>query len=83
MALFLDMHHYIDGLTKEGIEKAHQMDLEVEGKYGVKHLKYWFDEKTGKAFCLIQAPDKETALRVHKESHGLVADEIIEVQEGH
>ena len=43
---------------------------------------YWVDEAQGKAFCLIQAPDAETAARVHREAHGLVADRIFEVQEG-
>jgi hypothetical protein len=33
-------------------------------------------------FCLVDAPDKESAMRVHREAHGLVADEIIEVLEG-
>jgi hypothetical protein len=33
-------------------------------------------------FCLVDAPDADTAHRVHREAHGLVADEIYEVQEG-
>jgi hypothetical protein len=48
----------------------------------VKYLKYWFDVTTGKAFCLIEAPSKEAAEAVHREAHGNVADEIIEVTEG-
>lgn len=35
------------------------------------------------AFCLVEAPNAEAARQVHQEAHGLVADEIIEVQEGH
>jgi len=35
-----------------------------------------------KIFCLAEAPDKEAAIRVHREAHGLVADEIFEVMEG-
>ena len=56
--------------------------LQTQEKYGAKYLKYWFDEDNGKVFCLVQAPNKEAAARVHREAHGLVADEIIEVQEG-
>jgi hypothetical protein len=48
----------------------------------VNYIRYWFDEGTGKVFCLVEAPSKEAAEAVHREAHGLVADEIIEVKEG-
>jgi Protein of unknown function (DUF4242) len=82
MALFMDVHHHVDGLTAEAVAGAHERDLEVQSKYGVKYLKYWFDEGTGKVFCLVEAPNKEAAEAVHREAHGLVADEITEVMEG-
>jgi hypothetical protein len=69
-------------MTAEGIEEAHKNDLVVQEKYGVKYLKYWYDLATGRAFCLIEAPNKEAAEAVHREAHGLLADEIIEVTEG-
>jgi hypothetical protein len=49
----------------------------------VKYLHYWFNEEDGTVFCLCEAPNKEAAEAVHREAHGLVADEIIEVKEGH
>jgi hypothetical protein len=61
---------------------AHQRDLEVQRKHGVEYLKYWYDEGTGKVFCLVQAPSREAATAVHREAHGLLADEITQVQEG-
>ena len=82
MPLYLDVHHKIDGLTSSAVEDAHKKDLEVQKKYGVNYLRYWYDEGTGKVFCLVQAPTKEAAAAVHREAHGLVADEIIEVKEG-
>ena len=82
MPLYLDVHHKIDGLTKEAVGAAHAKDLRVQQKYGVNYLKYWFDVGTGKVFCLVEAPSKEAAAAVHREAHGLVADEIIEVNEG-
>ena len=82
MPLYLDIHQHVPGLTAEAVAGAHAKDLETQGKHGVKYLKYWFDESTGKVFCLAQAPSKEAAAAVHREAHGLVADEIIEVQEG-
>lgn len=80
--LYLDIHQHVDGLTAEAVEDAHAKDLETQAKYGAKYLKYWFDEGTGKVFCLIEAPSKEAAIAVHREAHGLLADEVIEVQEG-
>jgi hypothetical protein len=82
MPLFMDVHNKVDGLTAEAVAGAHQRDLEEQGKYGVKYQRYWFDENSGKVFCLVEAPDAETAATVHREAHGLVADEIIPVREG-
>ena len=82
MPLFMDVHDHIEGLTAEAVAKAHQADLDTQGKHGVKYLRYWFDERTGKVFCLIDAPSKEAAVAVHREAHGLVADRIVEVTEG-
>ena len=82
MPLFLDIHQHVPGLTKEAVEQAHAKDLEIQGNYDVRYLKYWYDTESGKIFCLVEAPDKESANKVHQESHGLVADEIIEVVEG-
>ena len=82
MALFMDVHKGVDGLTAEAVAEAHKKDLEKQGKYGVQYLKYWYNEKDGTVFCLSEAPDKESALRVHKEAHGLEPTEIIEVKEG-
>ena len=82
MPLYMDIHNHIDGLTKEAVRNAHFRDLEIQKKYGVKYQKYWYDDKNGKVFCLVEAPDKESAIAVHREAHGLLADDIIEVHEG-
>ena len=82
MPLYLDVHHKIDGLTAEALAESHQKDLAVQAKHGVNYIRYWYDEGTGKVFCLCMAPSKEAAAAVHREAHGFVADEIIEVKEG-
>ena len=82
MPLYMDVHHKVEGLTAEAVGGAHQRDLETQGKHGVNYLKYWFNEQTGRVYCLVDAPSKEAAEAVHREAHGLVADEIMEVQEG-
>ena len=83
MPLFMDIHDHVPGLTKDAVAGAHQKDLEIQGKHNVKYLQYWYNEKTGQVFCLVEAPNKEAAERVHREAHGLVADQIFEVVEGH
>ena len=83
MPLFMDVHHKVEGLTAEAVAGAHKADLETQDKYGVNYQRYWFDEASGKVFCLVEAPDAEAAAAVHREAHGLVADELIPVQEGH
>jgi Protein of unknown function (DUF4242) len=82
MPLYMDTHKKIEGLTAEAVAGAHTKDVAVQGKHGVRYLKYWFDEKIGRVHCLCEAPSKEAAEAVHREAHGLVADEIVEVKEG-
>ena len=82
MPLFMDYHHQVEGLTAEAVAGAHQKDMETQEQYGVNYLRYWFDEGSGKVFCLVDAPDAETAAKVHREAHGLEDDELIQVQEG-
>ena len=82
MPYFMDIHKGLDGLTADAVAGAHQKDLDVQGKHGVKYLKYWFNEKDGTVFCLSEAPTREAAESVHREAHGLMPDEIVEVKEG-
>jgi class 3 adenylate cyclase len=74
----MDMHD-VTGATPEAIADAHLKDVAVQGRYGVRYVKYWMNETRGKLFCLCTAPDAETANRVHREAHGLVAERIVEV----
>jgi hypothetical protein len=82
MPLFMDMHDIDGGVAAEDVAKAHVADLETQGRYGVRYLQYWVDEKRGKVFCLVDSPDADTASTVHREAHGLVAQNIFSVVEG-
>jgi hypothetical protein len=82
MALFMDTHTLDGGVKAEDVAKAHQADLQTQGKFGVSYLRYWVDEGEGKIFCLVEAPDADTANTVHREAHGLVAQDIFPVIEG-
>ena len=81
MPTYMDEHD-IPGVKAADVAGAHAADMKVQGKYGVDYKHYWVDESQGKIFCLVEAPDADTAKRVHREAHGLVADEIYEVMEG-
>ncbi len=80
MPLYMDVHT-VEGATEDDVAKAHAADLQTQDAHGVRYLKYWVDEKAGKIFCLVEAPNAEAAETVHREAHGLVADEIYEVTE--
>jgi hypothetical protein len=82
MPLFMDIHNKVEGLTPEAATAAHQRDLAVQARYGVRFIRYWYDEQTGKVFCLSEAPTSEAVRAVHREAHGLLADEVVPVSEG-
>ena len=76
----MDIHNLPEGTTAEDVAKAHAKDMETQRKYGVEYSKYWVNEKTGKVFCLVHAPNAEAAECVHREAHGMVAEKLIEIQ---
>jgi hypothetical protein len=82
MPLFMDYHSKVDGLTADAVAGAHEQDLKIQGDFGVKYISYWFDEGSGQVWCLVDAPNAEAAIEVHRKAHGLLADEITPVQEG-
>ena len=81
MPRYMDIHRNVQA-DAQAVADDHMKDLQTQGKYGVNYVNYWFDEEEKVVFCLVDAPDKETASKVHREAHGLVADEIHEVKEG-
>ncbi|HHQ48069.1 MAG TPA: DUF4242 domain-containing protein [Acidobacteria bacterium] len=81
MPLYMDVHE-VEGVDPDALKSAHERDLEVQGRFGVKFLRYWFSPEAGKIQCLVEAPSKDAAQSVHREAHGMVANEIYEVVEG-
>ena len=61
MPLFMDVHHMDGGVAVGDVAKAHMADLQEQAQYGVNYLKYWVNEAEGKIFCLVDAPDAESA----------------------
>jgi hypothetical protein len=81
MATYLDIHD-IPGVKAADVVGAHAADVRVQDDFGVNYRHYWVDEQAGKVFCLVDAPDRETAIRVHREAHGLEAHTLYEVTQG-
>jgi hypothetical protein len=83
MSLYMDVHNSLpDGTTVADLAEAHESDLRIQQRYDVRYLHYWVDEEGGKVFCLVEAPTADAAHAVHREAHGLVADEIYPVVQG-
>ena len=81
MPTYMDMHD-IPGVKAADVAKAHEADVRVGPQYNVNYKSYWVNESEGKVFCLVDAPDKESANKVHEEAHGLVAHKLYEVTQG-
>ncbi len=78
MPLFMDRHD-IRGATAEEVAQAHHSDLKIQSRHACKALTYWYDESRGAAFCLIEAPSSAAVNNMHREAHGLIPNQIIEV----
>lgn len=78
MPIYMD-RHFTEGATQHALADAHEKDINIQDKFNVKFITYWFDEKRSTAFCLVDAPNKEALQNAHNEAHGNVAHEIIEV----
>ena len=81
MPTYIDIHD-LPGVKADDVAGAHAADVAVQGAYGVDYKHYFVDEETGKVFCIVDAPDRETATRVHREAHGLEAHTLYEVTQG-
>lgn len=82
MPLYMDVHRIDGGVSVEDVAQAHMADLQTQDLYGVDYQRYWVDEGQGTIFCLVEAPSAEAAITVHREAHGLVAEQVYEVKEG-
>lgn len=69
MPLFLDVHHLGDPVALNDVAQAHAADLQHQTGHDVHYLRYWVGEPTADP-------------AVHREAHGLPADEIYQVQAG-
>jgi class 3 adenylate cyclase len=79
MPLFMDRHDFDEEVNPREVAEAHARDLEVQEKYNARYISYWMDFVRKSVFCLVDAPDANAAHAVHREAHGLLASDIIQV----
>lgn len=79
MPIYMDRHD-LDTVTAKDVAEAHREDIKVQHKYDCRGLTYWFDEKRGTAFCLVEAPNADCVKQMHDNAHGLIPHQIIEVE---
>lgn len=75
MAMFMDVHHGMEGITEEQLRQAHMADLAVEGMEGVHFERAWADPESGTVYCLSQGPSADAVSRVHERA-GHPTDEV-------
>ena len=75
MPIFMDRHDMVEQ-TAEETARLHLEDLKIQDQYGVRFLTYWYDAERRTTFCLVDAPDKETADRVHAEARSGLAEDL-------
>jgi len=80
--LFMDTHRFEGEMpSDEEIAQAHAADLAAQDRHGVRYLKYWVSREARTVHCLVEAPDADTAVRVHVETTGSPPEEIYAVEE--
>ena len=80
MGLFMDRHD-LAGTNAAEVAAAHLSDMEVQDRHGVSFISYWFDYERQANFCLVEAPSAESVEAAHRDSHGMIPNEIIPVEQ--
>ncbi len=66
MPRYMDIHQGFVGVTREELEAAHALDVQIQGEEGVRFEQAWLDPAAGKVFCLSSGPNKEAVMRIHE-----------------
>jgi class 3 adenylate cyclase len=78
MPIYMDLH-IVPGVTARQVAEAHLLDVKIQDYFFCNAMTYWLDEDKGRVFCLIEAPDRESVREMHEKAHGMIPNEIIEV----
>ena len=78
MPLYMDVHDLTE-VSPEQMAEAYLADEEYQAQWGVEYIRYWVNKCNGKLYCLVRAPDLNSATHIHHKSHGFSASKVIEV----
>lgn len=78
MPIYMDLH-IVPGITAQAVAEAHVLDLKIQEQYQCNCITYWVVEPDNSAFCLIEAPNADAVRKLHSDAHGLLPNQIIEV----
>lgn len=81
MPIYMDRHDVSESVNAENVAQLHKEDLKIQEQFNCRGLTYWYDDIKKIAFCLIEAPDKDSIHNMHNRAHGEVPNLIIEVDE--
>lgn len=79
MPIYIDRHDVSEFVTAENVAQLHKEDLKIQHEFNCRGLTYWFDDIKKIAFCLVDAPNKESIHKMHEHAHGEVPNQILEV----
>lgn len=80
MPIYMDIHDTTRAKT-EDIAAAHQMDLALQDDFNCKFVYFWHDIPNCTGFCVYEAPDKESVIKLHNKAHNIILpNQIIEVE---
>jgi uncharacterized protein DUF4242 len=78
MPEFTGVYEGMMGITPEALAEAHKADLDIQADEGVNFKHAWADPKTGKVFCLSDAPNAEAVKKIRARA-GHPTDQVFEV----
>jgi AraC-like DNA-binding protein len=77
----MDRHDVSESVNAENVAELHKEDLKIQEQFNCRGLTYWYDDIKKIAFCLVEAPNKESIHQMHNCAHGEIPNLILEVDE--
>ncbi len=79
MPIFMDRHTTPPGVTLTQALQMHDLDLAAQKQFHCNCLTFWMDPERRFVSCLIDAPNKEAVIAMHRAAHGDLPEVITDV----
>lgn len=70
MPIFMDRHSTPPRVIMKQALQIHELDLAAQVQYHCNGLTFWLDPERRYATCLVEAPDKEILIAMHRKARG-------------